>query len=537
MRTLAILLRTNFLSLVGSYRKKGTVSVIAATVGLVVLGLFMIGMFAIIGGSTTFILVEKDLAEFSIFLSIALSLVIALMFGVTNSTRDARGNDTDMLLSMPIPKSSIVLSKLLGLYLLDVLCALVMLVPTYLIVWLVGGHSVAVFIRGMILAFLLPALPLFISLLFSAVISYLKKATKFGQIFSTFVSMAAIFLYMIVVPNISTYAENMNISHAESVTKMKQILPFYWMTEAVYSGDLFCVAMTLLITLVPLFLAVYIHTRGLNGNNFHADNSKKALSFKTSSVRKASIIMELRRYFSSSNYVMNTLFGTLMLLGLVIFFAIKGTGGLAGHFHIELDGGQTVDLMERMFPAIWAACGAIFINFFACMTYTTPSSVSIEGKRIWISKTLPIPTKVILQSKIAVSLLIYQPVSIICCVIIAIVTKCGILGCLLMILLTSLFQLLTSLVGMIFGLIYARLDWTNEAQVVKSGFAVVLTMVISMLLAIPFAIASIAGIIINQSMVIYLILVAEVIVMAGLCVGAYAIITHYGVRKYESLHG
>ena len=509
MRTLLILLRTNFLSLVGSYRKKGTVSVIAATVGLVVLGLFMIAMFAIIGGSTTFILVEKDLAEFAIFLSVGLSLVIALMFGVTNSTRDARGNDTDMLLSMPIPKSAIVLSKLLGF---------------------------ALFARGMVFAFLLPALPLFISLLFSALITYLKKATKFGQIFSTFVSMAAIFLYMIVVPNISSYANNMNISHAESVTKMKQILPFYWMTEAVYSGDLFCVAMTLLITLIPLFFAVYIHTRGLNGSNFHADNSKKALSFKSSSVRKASIIMELRRYFSSSNYVMNTLFGTLMLLGLVIFFAIKGTGGLSGHFLTETDG-ETVDLLERMLPSIWAACGAIFINFFACMTYTTPSSVSIEGKRIWLSKTLPIPTKVILQSKIAVSLLIYQPVSIICCIIISIVTKCGILGCLLMIILTSLFQLLTSLVGLIFGLIYARLDWTNEAQVVKSGFAVVLTMVICFLLAIPFTVASVAGIIIHQNTLMYLILGGEVILMAGLCAGAYAIITHYGVRKYESLNG
>ncbi|MBR5057933.1 MAG: hypothetical protein IKX04_05145, partial [Clostridiales bacterium] len=185
MRTLYILLRTNFLSLVGSFRKKGTVSVIAAAIGLVLVGLFMIGMFAIIGGSTTFILVEKHLDEFSIFLSISLSLVIALMFGVTNSTRDARGNDTDMLLSMPIPKSCIVLSKLLGMYLLDVLCALVMLVPTYLIVCLVGGHSFALFVRGMVFAFLLPALPLFISLLFSALISYLKKMTKFGQIAST----------------------------------------------------------------------------------------------------------------------------------------------------------------------------------------------------------------------------------------------------------------------------------------------------------------------------------------------------------------
>ena len=86
-------------------------------------------------------------------------------------------------------------------------------------------------------------------------------------------------------------------------------------------------------------------------------------------------------------------------------------------------------------------------------------------------------------------------------------------------------------------MIYARLDWTNEAQVVKSGFAVVLTMVICFLLAIPFTVASVAGIIIHQNTLMYLILGGEVILMAGLCAGAYAIITHYGVRKYESLNG
>ena len=64
MRTLLILLRTEFISLVNSLNRKGKTPFIIAAIGLAILGLFMIGMFAIIGGSTTYLLVEKDLAEF-----------------------------------------------------------------------------------------------------------------------------------------------------------------------------------------------------------------------------------------------------------------------------------------------------------------------------------------------------------------------------------------------------------------------------------------------------------------------------------------
>ena len=126
----------------------------------------------------------------------------------------------------------------------------------------VGGASSALFFRGIAIGNLIPALPLFISLLISAMISFLRRATKFGQVATIILTMGTLLLYMVVVPNISSYAEELNITTAESITKMKQILPFYWITEAIYSGDLICVLLTLLITVIPLILAVYIHTRG-----------------------------------------------------------------------------------------------------------------------------------------------------------------------------------------------------------------------------------------------------------------------------------
>ncbi|MBP5492486.1 MAG: hypothetical protein J6Y08_06555 [Clostridiales bacterium] len=536
MRTLGLLLRTEFLSLVGSYNKKGKTSVIVAASVLILVGLFMVGMFAIIGGSTAFMLVEKNLDEFAIYLSLSLSMIIALMFGVTNSTRDARSNDTDMLLAMPIPKSSIVISKLLGMYLLDVLCALVMMVPATLIVVFVGEHPFSLFIRGLVFSFLIPAIPLFISLLVSALIGFLRKATKFGQIASTLLSMAVLLLYMFVVPNISTYADSLTITAAESVTKMKQILPFYWITEAIYSGDLLCVVLTLLMTLIPLALAVYIHARGLNGVDFHADNSKKERSYKSSSVRKAVFSMEFRRYFSSTNYIMNTLFGTVFLLGITVMLAFKGIGEIPVLSEITVDG-ESVDLISKITAPGWAAVWALFINFFGAITYTTPPSVSVEGKRIWLSKTLPIPTKDILFAKVLVSVLIFQPISAACCIALAIISKSGILSCLISIVITCLFQLLASLIGLIFGLIFAKLDWTNEAQVIKSGFAVVMSMLVNLGLALLVAGLMVGGLLIGKVELTYAFLGGTIILLAGLSVGAYAIITHYGVRKYESLNG
>ncbi|MBR5975379.1 MAG: hypothetical protein IK020_09370 [Clostridiales bacterium] len=536
MRTLFLLLRTEFLSLVNSFNKKGKTPFIIAAAGLVLLGLFLIGMFAIIGGSTAFILVEKDLDEFAIYLSLSLSMIIALMFGVTNSTRDARSNDTNMLLSMPIPKASIVISKLLGMYLLDVLCALVMLVPTYLIVCLAGGHSFALFARGMFIAFLIPALPLFISLGISAMISFLRKATKFGQIAATFLSMAVLLLYMIVVPNISSYAESMNITPAESVTKMKQILPFYWITEAIYSGDILCFLLTLIITLVPMVLAVYIHARGLNGVDFHVDNSKKSRSYKAASPRKAVLAMEFRRYFSSANYIMNTLFGTILLVALTVYLAIKGVGNIDILEEMTVNG-EKVEVLSHFTGMAWAAIWAILINFFAAITYTTPPSVSVEGKRIWLNKTLPIATKDILLAKLLVSMMIFEPLAIICSIVLSIASRSGILSCLTLILITTLFHILCSMVGLIFGLVFVRLDWTNEAQVIKSGMAIVLTMVVCFLLAFLFVAPLVASLIIGKDPVYYGILGGVIVILLGLCAGAYAIITHYGVRKYESLNG
>ena len=76
MRSLYLLIRTEFLSLVGSTNRKGKTPFVVAAILLIVFGLLMIGTMAFTGGVTAYELVKKDLTEFSIFVSISLSMVI-----------------------------------------------------------------------------------------------------------------------------------------------------------------------------------------------------------------------------------------------------------------------------------------------------------------------------------------------------------------------------------------------------------------------------------------------------------------------------
>lgn len=536
MRTLRILLRTNFLSLVGSFRKKSKTSVVLTALLVVFLSLMIVGTFAGLGGSTAYNMIKYGLDEYAIFTSISVSMIVALMFGVTNSSRDARGNDTDMLVSMPIPKSSIVLSKLLGMYLLDVLCSLMMLVPCMVILCTKGGHSMVMFWRGLGVSLLLPALPLFISLLVGALISFLKKNTKFGQIISTVVFIIVWGAYMFIVTSMNNYNDPSMFNAEDALAKMKAIRPLYWFTEAIYRADLFCILMTLVLTLIPLALAVWIHAHGLTGSNYQMDNSKKARVYETNSLRKTALKMELRRYLSSSNYVMNTLFGTLMMILVTGVFAVKGPQAIASINQVEMNG-NPVDVPALMAGPVGAALAMAVFVFIAAMTITTPPSVSIEGKRIWISKTLPIPTKSILDAKICVSLLIFQPVAVICCIVTGIVLECGFLPCLFLILVTCVYHLFASLMGMVFGLVYARLDWKNEAQVVKSGMAMFLTLVVNVVLAMVGTVVAIIALLVGNDILTYVLFGVLILFFGGLSIGAYAIITHYGVRKYESLNG
>ena len=178
-------------------------------------------------------------------------------------------------------------------------------------------------------------------------------------------------------------------------------------------------------------------------------------------------MIELKRFFDSTAWVLNTIIGAIMILLL----------GIAGAVFSK----RALDILASV--GMERAAGGILICvmiFCATLSPTTSSAVSMEGKRIWISKHLPFPAALWLRAKMAVNLLLFGPVMLIAATILAIAFRsvlhpADVLG---MFLLPIAALLCSTVTGILVNANMPRLNWKTETEVVKQGGSVLIMMLI-----------------------------------------------------------
>lgn len=181
---------------------------------------------------------------------------------------------------------------------------------------------------------------------------------------------------------------------------------------------------------------------------------------------------EIRRYFSSNVYVVNTLVGWLLMAAFSVFFMILGPQRATELIWrgMELEGGQSAERLTRELPCLLAFCGI--------MGNTTAVSWSMEGKTLWIAQTLPLPMRVMAAAKLLVNLTPAVPVLLLSWILLAL----GGWGAGPSLFFLPLCHVLFSAA---FGLWMNRklpnLDWSSETEAVKRGGSLFVTMLLGML--------------------------------------------------------
>ena len=87
--------------------------------------------------------------------------LMATAFGIIGScfmakSRLYEAKDNDLLLSMPIPASTILLARMIGLYLFTLMVEVLVLIPTMAQYYVVAGSQISSLISGIVLLFVLP---------------------------------------------------------------------------------------------------------------------------------------------------------------------------------------------------------------------------------------------------------------------------------------------------------------------------------------------------------------------------------------------
>ena len=171
--------------------------------------------------------------------------------------------------------------------------------------------------------------------------------------------------------------------------------------------------------------------------------------------------------------------------------------------------------------------------FVGSMTSISSSSISLEGKTINITKSLPIKEETILKSKILTCYVIELPFIIFSDIVFFIKFKPSIFYLVLILLLSFLIILLTSCIGLIANLKYPKMNATNDTEVVKQS----MSSMISVFIGIGFFIGSaLAVAYLNKYLKLRILLVLHISLITIISIILYFIIMKFGTKEYRKIN-
>ncbi len=470
MNKLFPLLKVQFLSLFGinkrAHKGKGKVSGVAGFLGIAILFVALISAIAYIYAkmfAETYLMLGKQKEFLSAIF--ALINVICLIFSFyTSSSNLYGGKDYDLLGAMPIKTHIIVLSKLVFMYLADLIFAILILIPSVIVQFdMLGGVATINLVRLFIMALFLPVFPMVFSIILGALVALIstnfKRKTLVQSLLYGFIFLTVYGLSLINTDLIDTLAP---------IRKMYLLFPLVakGMLSFKFTA-LFCG-----ISAVIFAVALFVVCKTYNWLNTKLKSVKRTKNFKLGNYSQTSqfkvlLKKEFKLLFSAPIYAMNTLLGSVFVLIGGIAFTVMSFN--AGKTEVAI---TFAIIMQALFA------------FALMISPTTAVSISVEGNTFYLMRTMPISIKKLLNVKLLVNILVGAIPALISAIAFAFSLKGASIWFILLGIVNSvLYSVLGGNLGLLFNLLFPMMKWDNITKAVKQSFSVFFTILIGMLLA------------------------------------------------------
>ena len=471
MTNLQILLKNNLNILLGGLQGKKQRKSTAAAVSLLILG--MIGIFALYTWQAVSMFNglgrELGLYDLCMFHGIITALSVTVIIGVMRMAGNAKHNDSDLLLSLPIKKRDIIIAKTINKYLFDLFFSALMLLPYTILYQTYCKPSAWVCVCGVIATLSLPLLSVGISYILDFITTRLfnrmKSASLIKSLFSTFVFILIMALLMAKTFTYGTVQFESMEDYFSNRFFSNMFLKF------IIEQKTWAIIGCVLLTVIPFIVGMFLYSINF-GKSFSKFASKnKQLKFNKERSLFANLLRkEFSTYVTTPAWVVNTIIGPISILVVGILFATVGKDKILQYFGLYV-GGELI-------------AGIIVLIFCALLSMTTLSccSVSLEGKNVWILKTSPINEKQLFTAKSLVHFVICEPFIIISSIIVGICIKMSIIDFAMVLLIPTLLNAILATGGVFINLCFPKLDFDDETKVVKQSLATLLSILFGMIL-------------------------------------------------------
>ena len=403
--------------------------------------------------------------------------------------------DFDIVMSWPVRVGAVAASRVTMMYVYNLVYALLLLLPAGIIYGARTGQGGLYYLLLLLLSPFVPALPTLAGALIGTLVTMLTARMRKKSVFSAAFQMLFIFAVMALSMRLNTGMTALADNPAlVSSLADNAYPPVQWFIRAITGEKGGVIGALLLIASAIAALAAFAWLLGKGYLALHsvlnaspgARHMGRVQAQRRSSLVRALYRLEWKRYISSSLYLTNTIFGYVLLLALAVLVGIIRPKAV-------VDALLSSDL-ERVRTAM-----PFLISWMVMMGATTASAISMEGKRLWIVKALPVPAKEWLFSKLLVSLTPAVPTLIVCAALLSIGLHANAAGLVWLLVTPVSYAILAGVLGLWLNLLLPKLDWKNDAEVVKQSAAVMIQVFASMALV---ALPSIALIITNASWIL-----------------------------------
>lgn len=471
MSNLHILLKNDFNRMLGSFQgKKARKKVSIVTTFLVLAYIGICAIFCLQVHGLFQVMSEMGLKEIPVFNSMQIFVMLILIISFQSISDKTRTNDSDLLLSLPIKKVDIALSKTISKYLFNLVLDSMIMIPTLILYCIYMGFSLPVILWGLLLGLLMPLMGVGINYILNFLVIRLFNRMKHSSLIKT------IFALVLFAGFISIYIYNSSVMGLQDFTTIDNFLNtnFFigWCVRLMVQNNLLCLLYLSLVIfgVFGLGILLYALTFGKTYLKYKDVNAK--VKFEKSGLFDGLLKKEINNYFSTPIFMFNTIIGPILFVMLTVFVCIKGKLGIYNLFGVPMD-------TEIVFTII-----TLLYLFLASMTLISCCTISMEGRFLWILKSTPVNTKKVLFSKSILNLIIFMPIEIITAVINLLVLDGGLTEWIMLLTLPNLLNVILSFGGTYINILLPKLNWEIETQVVKQSLSLIVTMFLGLILCV-----------------------------------------------------
>ena len=397
----------------------------------------------------------------------------------------------DIMVSLPVNKSAILISRFVTMYVTNLLFSLIVMIPGLAVhIWFTKP-GIFFYIISLFAVLFAPLLPLTISSLLGALIKAISSRMKKKALAETFLTVGLVVVIMVgsfnMSGSLSTETPDLEAIKAmigTLTTALGNIFPpALWYHNALLGNVLhfvFLLGIPALIFATFVWLLSRKFTEICTGlNATYAKHDYKLETLKAEHVLFALFKKEMKLYFSSSLYVTNSGIGYILAVLLAGAIAVLGVDSLAEFMELPM----FLPLIHKVIPFV--------LSMPLCMMSASACSISMEGKTFWQLQVLPVKAKDIYLAKLLWNLTVASPFYLVSVILILIGAKPALSDALHYFLIPLLLLVFSIVFGLACNLWFPKLNWDNEAQVIKQGAAVLVSMLVGMIAVLVPAIVAV----------------------------------------------